>query len=245
LDGAAAKLRLVSSTATANRSVAVIDGLSITNDATIDLGNNDVVIRSGALAIDQPLIAAGDANGFWTGPGIDSSAAAADTRHVTGLGLIANTTACGAALSGIFDSVSVAAGDFLVKYTYTGDANLDGKVDGSDYSLIDAGNAAEGGPTGWYNGDFNYDGAVDGSDYTLIDNAFNNQRAAIPSAAVAAITTSNSAAAVAITPRSAMRSASPRFVPPPPLAGAAHPDAFSTSAAADDFLELLKRRRTD
>ena len=28
--------------------------------------------------------------------------------------------------------------DVLVKYTYYGDANLDGKVDGSDYSRIDS-----------------------------------------------------------------------------------------------------------
>ena len=30
------------------------------------------------------------------------------------------------------------AGDILIRYTYFGDANLDGVVDGSDYSLIDA-----------------------------------------------------------------------------------------------------------
>jgi hypothetical protein len=70
----------------------------------------------------------------------------------------------------------------LVKYTYYGDANLDGKVDGTDYSRIDASFLAEqSGPnvTGWYNGDFNYDGVVNGSDYTLIDNAFNSQGAQI------------------------------------------------------------------
>jgi hypothetical protein len=62
-----------------------------------------------------------------------------------------------------------------VKYTYYGDANLDGKVDASDYSRIDNGYLNQ--LTGWFNGDFNYDGAVDGSDYTLIDNAFNTQAA--------------------------------------------------------------------
>ena len=31
------------------------------------------------------------------------------------------------------------AGDVLLKYIYYGDANLDGEVDGSDYSLIDNG----------------------------------------------------------------------------------------------------------
>ena len=60
-----------------------------------------------------------------------------------------------------------------MKYTYYGDANLDGKVDASDYSLIDNGYLNH--LTGWYNGDFNYDGVINGSDYTLIDNAFNMQ----------------------------------------------------------------------
>jgi hypothetical protein len=71
---------------------------------------------------------------------------------------------------------------YLVKYTYYGDTNLNGYVDGSDYSRIDAAYITQGGPhplTGWYNGDFNYDGVVDGSDYTLMDNVFNTEGAVI------------------------------------------------------------------
>jgi hypothetical protein len=63
--------------------------------------------------------------------------------------------------------------DVLVKYTYFGDANLDGMVNGSDYTLID--NGYNSGLSGWRNGDFNYDGVIDGDDYMLIDNAFNTQ----------------------------------------------------------------------
>jgi hypothetical protein len=59
----------------------------------------------------------------------------------------------------------------LVKYTYYGDANLDGIVNGADYQQIDNGFGMH--LTGWSNGDFNYDGVVDGSDYSLIDNTFN------------------------------------------------------------------------
>ena len=66
----------------------------------------------------------------------------------------------------------------LVRYTFYGDANLDGHVDGSDYSLIDNGALLH--LTGWQNGDFNYDGVINGSDYTLIDNAYNTQGTAIP-----------------------------------------------------------------
>jgi hypothetical protein len=58
-----------------------------------------------------------------------------------------------------------------VKYTYYGDADLSGTVNGADYTQIDKGFAM--GLTGWSNGDFNYDGVVDGADYALIDNTFN------------------------------------------------------------------------
>jgi hypothetical protein len=84
-----------------------------------------------------------------------------------------------------FDGNSTSSGDVLLKYTYYGDTNLDGVVDGSDYSRIDnaylADQSQPGTDTGWFNGDFNYDGVVDGSDYTLIDNTFNSQGAAIES----------------------------------------------------------------
>ncbi len=88
----------------------------------------------------------------------------------------------------------------MVKYTYYGDANLDGKVDGQDYALIDAGYLSHGTLTGWYNGDFNYDGEVDASDYTLIDNAFNLQAGTIGSSVVASPTALVAAATDEIAP---------------------------------------------
>jgi hypothetical protein len=81
----------------------------------------------------------------------------------------------GGKLASTFDGVTPADGDVLVKYTYYGDTNLDGKVDGTDYGRIDAGALSHGSLTGWYNGDFNYDGVINGSDYTLIDNSYNMQ----------------------------------------------------------------------
>ena len=66
---------------------------------------------------------------------------------------------------------------FVPSLPLLGDANLDGQVDGSDYSLID--NGFLGHLTGYNNGDFNLDGIINGSDYTLIDNAFNLQNGAL------------------------------------------------------------------
>jgi alpha-L-arabinofuranosidase len=134
----------------------------------LDLRSNDMLVHGGApaLAIINSAVVTGYNRGLWTGAGITSSSAASST-HLTSLGVILNTNTIS------FDGVPGVATDVLVKYTYYGDANLDGKVDGSDYSLID--NGFQNHLTGWYNGDFNDDGFVNGSDYTLIDNAFNRQ----------------------------------------------------------------------
>ena len=66
-----------------------------------------------------------------------------------------------------FMGETVDATSVLIRYTYGGDANLDGKVNVDDYTWID-GNIGLG-TSGWYNGDFNYDGKVNVDDYTIID----------------------------------------------------------------------------
>jgi hypothetical protein len=146
--------------------------LSIDSQSSLDLGDNGAIFRDGSL----PAIAMAVRAGSTSAEGVVSSVADASAAHITGLACIANSTG-GAALYNSFDGVAVSSGDVLVEYTYIGDANLDGKVDGSDYSLIDNGYLNH--LTGWFNGDFNYDGVVDGSDYTLIDNAFNQQGASL------------------------------------------------------------------
>jgi MYXO-CTERM domain-containing protein len=70
---------------------------------------------------------------------------------------------------GTFGGVPVSSGDVLVMYTYAGDLNMDGLVDGADYGVID--NFVQfPGISGYSNGDFNYDGLIDGADYGVIDN---------------------------------------------------------------------------
>ena len=161
----------------ANRTLLVAGSLAITGK--LDLANNDLDVPGGNLTTIFNLVSQGYQK---PGRSIFSSSAAGDTTHLTTLGTIQNSvdgTTTGLPLyasgtvNGLFDTTSPAAGDVLVKYTYFGDANLDGKVDGSDYSRIDNGYLHA--LTGWYNGDFNYDGYVNGSDYTLIDNTFNRQ----------------------------------------------------------------------
>jgi hypothetical protein len=176
--GATAKL-LAASTTSSDRTVLVTGSLSISTGATLDLTNNAMIVHNGIISTLTALIAKGfnAGSGYWNGTGITSSNARGDTTELTAIGVISNNYSGTAIYSNTFDNQSVSLNDVLVKYTYVGDANLDGAVNGSDYTKID--NGFHNNLTGWLNGDFNYDGVVNGSDYTLIDNAFNMQSASL------------------------------------------------------------------
>jgi hypothetical protein len=63
----------------------------------------------------------------------------------------------------------------LVKHTYNGDANGDGRLNADDYFRIDQGFLAQPQNPRFTQGDFNYDGRVNADDYFLIDQAFLGQ----------------------------------------------------------------------
>ncbi len=176
--GAASQAIVTAPDIHSDRAALLLGTLSIAPTGILDLSGNDMIVTTGSLAAISALVGTGYNNGAWTGNGIHSSAAAADTTHLTALGVIQNNVngtrlyGSGTPL-GTFDGMNVSSSAILVKYTYYGDANLTGEVDGSDYSLVDNGYTQK--LTGWYNGDFNYDSVVNGSDYTLMDNAFNRQ----------------------------------------------------------------------
>src|SRR5439155_21551439 len=64
--------------------------------------------------------------------------------------------------------------DVLVRYTWRGDCNLDGVIDGKDYYLMNYGFQYQGSPgvNGWYFGDLNGDGQVNGDDFFYIDSTY-------------------------------------------------------------------------
>jgi autotransporter-associated beta strand protein len=181
---------LVAMAATGNR-VMSLNSLTISGSSNawvgkVDLNNNAMIIHNGdPVAIGNQLKAGfNSGSGYWNGAaGILSSMAASDTSFLTTIGYGPGGNP--------LDGVSTVASDVLVKYTYYGDANLDGTVDGADYQQID--NGFGGGLTGWSNGDFNYDGVVDGSDYSLIDNTFNQVTASGASPLALIASSSNSA----------------------------------------------------
>jgi hypothetical protein len=84
--------------------------------------------------------------------------------------------------AGSFAGHSVDATAVIVKFTYAGDANLDGKINVDDYGRIDL-NVNVPGVAGWFNGDFNGDGKVNVDDYGIIDLNIGVQGAPIVGAA--------------------------------------------------------------
>ncbi len=233
--GALVTLTATSLDGVANHGSLTADGgLSISGSSghwtgLLDLTNNTLVVHGGSLASITNQVAQGYSGGTWQGSGgITSSTAAADTSHLTAVGVIKNDNGSGLPFYGVngtiastFDGATPADGDILVKYTYYGDANLDGVVDGSDYSIIDNSFVTEqstGTPiSGWGNGDFNYDGVVNGSDYTLIDNAFNQQGASLAAAIATQIA--------------------------PPSGGSAVPEPTTTGILGVAVLGMMGRRR--
>jgi autotransporter-associated beta strand protein len=162
----------------------------------IDLKDNDVIVHSpgtrtvvAARIINQLKQGSNFAGpgSFWTGNGITTSLGGNGSTSYTAVGVIVNDFAVlGGAQTGplytSFDGQMVDIDDVLVKYTYFGDADLDGAVTTNDYFQID--NGFLGSKTGWINGDFDYDGAVTTNDYFLIDNAFLGQGSALVPAAM-------------------------------------------------------------
>jgi autotransporter-associated beta strand protein len=157
-------------------------GLLVASNGMSTIGSGPVTINGGGMIFGNTtsvsifnLLKTGYDGGAWDGTGgITSDAAADDTSVLHTLGMLQPASAT------TFEGQALGTGDVAVKYTYYGDATLDGKVDGSDYSRIDSAylyneTHLNSPMTGWQNGDFNYDDIIDGSDYTLIDNAFNSQ----------------------------------------------------------------------
>jgi len=133
--------------------------LTISNSGAIDLENNHLIINYGAIdpfTTIEGYVASGYNAGKWTGVGIRSSAAAANTAYALG---------CVDGASGIVAGLS--SGQIEVKYTLYGDINLDGEVNGTDFGIL----AAHFGKTvtgGWEEGDFTYAGKVNATDFGLL-----------------------------------------------------------------------------
>jgi autotransporter-associated beta strand protein len=158
-----------------------INSLSITSGAALDLGDNDLIYNTTDSSQPQAiraLLKTGFNNGSWTGTGITSIAAAATASSSarTALGY-ATGTQLGLPSGGAYEGQPVTSGNSIViRYTYSGDADLDGTVGSSDFDLL----AANYGKTDatWNEGDFNYDGTVNALDFNALATNYGDSNAA-------------------------------------------------------------------
>jgi hypothetical protein len=161
--------------------VLVTRSLAIPVNGKLDLNDNDLVLDyTGAaqLAAIQALINSARNFGAWDGPGITSTAAASAAAQNTTLGAMTTTDYWSVYGDGSsFAGESIDGTCVLVKYTYYGDTDFNGYLDGDDYARTD--NGFNTGASGWLNGDADGNGFIDGDDYSLIDNAFNTQDAVL------------------------------------------------------------------
>jgi hypothetical protein len=166
--------------------VLVTKGISFTNNGRLNLRDNDMIYdysvmgpmaswNGSAYTSVVGMVASGRNGGAWNGPGIMSSSATTTSSYQTlaadeasaGLGIANGQTA-------LFDGEVVDSTAIIVKYTYGGDNNFDGKVNILDYARIDQA-INVGGITGLSNGDYNYDGTINILDYVIADQVIATQ----------------------------------------------------------------------
>ena len=123
------------------------------------MANNDLVVNSGAFSTIQNLVISGFGN---PSGGITSS-----TSNGTQILALFDNALVGA---GSWNGGSIPANAIVGKYTFFGDANIDGQVTGDDYTVIDANlSTTPSAGLAWLSGDMNLDGSITGDDYTVID----------------------------------------------------------------------------
>ncbi|MBC7783820.1 MAG: PEP-CTERM sorting domain-containing protein [Burkholderiales bacterium] len=173
--------------------VTQVKSLNIDAASTLELHDNDLIVdyTGGStvytsildkVKLGLPLLGFGGTGKGITSAEVQAQGAGGMGLNGTMLGVIDGSTTGGQVTSLSGFTVTNPTTSVLVKYTWRGDTNLDGVVNGSDYALADTG--FSGGGTGWFYGDVNYDGSINGSDYALIDTGFSSQTGPLPEPAM-------------------------------------------------------------
>jgi hypothetical protein len=184
LDFPDAEKSLADAVTSAPATISLINSLTLNGTAAFNLANDTLIINyspgSDPIATIRSDLSSGYNGGAWNGLGIDSSYAAANPSY--GIGVVDGN-------DGVLGT-PVSANQIEVAYTLYGDANLDGKVDITDFNIF-APNFGLPTTLGWEAGDFNYSGTVDIADFNLFSSNFglsdNGTTVSMPAADYAAL----------------------------------------------------------
>jgi hypothetical protein len=158
----------ISAKGTANSAggTSVVTSLSISGGASLDLTNNSMIVDYTGPVGTQ----VGDVRNHLKNARLITSSGTATTRIGYGDNAVLGKTT--------FAGQSVDTSSILIKFTYAGDADLDGDADGVDIGTWATNFTGELGGSGsavWTQGDWDYDGDVDGVDAGLWAQAFTGE----------------------------------------------------------------------
>jgi hypothetical protein len=146
-------------------------------------GSGRLDLRDNALAIDYSAASpigtfsggayTGVTGNVAAGTILTSMSAATPAQHLTALGVAeaADALHLAAGQTALWNGQTVDSSTVLVKYTYAGDVDLNGKINGDDYFILDshAGQQLAGNSMGWFYGDVDYNGKINGDDFFALD----------------------------------------------------------------------------
>ena len=164
-------LKVVSDTVPFSIAIGILSG---TDSGALDLTTHGLIIdvppgqESSMRDTVRFYTLVGFGGGNWQGPGIRSSAAAANPS--TGVGYAVASDVLGPS-GGTFMGMSVDGSAVLARYTLLGDTDLDGAVGFPD--LVRLAQNYNGTNKFWLDGDFNYDGNVDFADLAKLAQNYN------------------------------------------------------------------------
>jgi hypothetical protein len=148
-----------------------------TGGGRIDLTTNAMVVDyepgNSPLATVKSALASGYDGGTWAGPGIVTSAGGGALGYAESMDLLGPD-------GGDFLGQAVDRDAVLVRYTLSGDANLNGAVGFEDLVALAQNYNTVDGSAVWMKGDFTYDGNVDFTDLVALAQNYNTS---MPSAA--------------------------------------------------------------
>jgi autotransporter-associated beta strand protein len=173
-----------------------VNSLVINSNATLDITNNHLIINYAAAGASQSTIDSsiyqmlknGFNGGTWNGVNFAGGSILSTSAQTPTNGLKYGVGWADGS-DGLHNVPGLSSGQYEIKYTLLGDANLDGTVNGTDFSILAANFGL--GVTNWDQGNFLYSSSVNGSDFSALAANFgqgdNGADASITPADIAAL----------------------------------------------------------
>jgi hypothetical protein len=162
-----------------------VNHVSIGAGGTADLTDNDLVVRGGdigswngsAYTGLSGMIQNGRGDGSWNGTGLVTSRWDDYSNDTTTLAIAPASQVLGIGPSdtALYNGETVTGDDVIIKYTFQGDIDLNGEINGDDYFYLDSSILLSGSIFGYHVGDVDMNGVLDGDDYFWLDSQISSQ----------------------------------------------------------------------